>query len=369
MRISAVHIYHHELPVTGSGSFRLARTRVTSLDSTIVEIATDTGLHGFGETCPLGPAYQPHHALGARAALTEIAPHLLGLDALAIGPLTHVMDQRLGGHGYAKAAVDIALWDLAGKAYGARVCDLLGGAFTERVPSYYSVAVTEPAQAARIAGERQAEGYRRLQIKVGGRHVAEDIDTIRAVCAVIDPDVALAIDANRGWTTRDAITVSQACRDLRFVLEQPCATLDEIAVLRPQVRHPVHLDESSADLSTVAQILAGGLADGLGLKVTRVGGLSAMRAIRDLCAARNVPITSDDAWGGDIIAAACVHLGATVEPRLFDGTWIAAPYIDGHDDRGGGIEVRGGHLQVPSGPGLGIDPDRGRWGPAVASFG
>ena len=75
MRISEVHVYQHDLPVA-DGSYRMASTEVTRLDTTIVEILTDTGIAGYGETCPVGPVYQPHHALGARAALEEIGPHL-----------------------------------------------------------------------------------------------------------------------------------------------------------------------------------------------------------------------------------------------------------------------------------------------------
>lgn len=365
-RIAGVRVYRCELPVVG-GVFRLARTRVSALDATLVEVVTDAGVSGFGETCPLGPAYQPEHARGARAALAELAPHLLGLDPLRIDRARAVMDDALAGHRYAKAAVDIALWDLAGKLYGARVCDLLGGAAREQVPSYYSVGVVAPDEAAAAVAARRSEGYRRVQVKVGGRPLAVDLAAIRAACTAAGPDVRLAIDANRGWTTRDAVLASQACRDLPFVLEQPCETLDEIAAIRDRVHHPLYLDEAAADLATVLTITARGLADGLGLKVTRVGGLSAMRTIRDVCATRNLPITSDDAWGGDVIAAACVHLGATVDPRLFEGVWIAQPRIDGHYDPAHPVVVRDGHLQVPSGPGLGVTPDRDVLGAPVLS--
>lgn len=367
-RIAAVHIYRCELPVV-EGAFRLARTQVTGLDSTLVEIVTEDGVSGFGETCPLGPAYQPEHARGARAALAELVPHLPGLDPLRIDRVRAVMDHALAGHRYAKAAVDIALWDLMGKVYGARVCDLLGGAAREQVPAYASVGVLPPDEVGAAVQARRAEGYRRVQVKVGGRPLDVDIAAVRAAHAVAGPDLQLVIDANRGWTTRDAVLASRACRDLPLVLEQPCDTLDELAVVRDRLAHPVVVDEAAEDLPTVLAITAGGLADVLGLKITRVGGLSAMRTIRDVCAARNLPITSDDAWGGDVIAAACVHLGATVEPRLLAGVWIAQPHIDGHYDRVHPIAARDGMLDVPTGAGLGVNPDREVLGPPVLSVG
>jgi L-alanine-DL-glutamate epimerase-like enolase superfamily enzyme len=109
--------------------------------------------------------------------------------------------------------------------------------------------------------------------------------------------------------------------------------------------------------------------DGFGLKVTRMGGLSAMRTIRDVCHTANLPFTCDDAWGGDIIAAACVHIGATVQARFLEGVWIAATHIERHYDVQNGPRVENGHIRVPRGPGLGIVPDKTLWGPPVMSFG
>ena len=367
MRINEIHIYQHELTLKGP-SYRMALTEMISADSTIVEIVTDIGLKGYGETCPIGATYQPHHANGARAALAEMAPHLVGMNSLLIGKLGRQMDDALNGHLYAKAAIDIALWDLTGKAHGMRVCDLLGGAVRERIPSYYAIGPEEPDEAARIAKEKQSQGFPRLQMKVGGRDAAIDIEAIHKIAAVLQPGVRLVADANRGWTVRDAITISQACRDIPIVLEQPCDSYDEIARLKGRVCHPVFMDESATDIKVIMRAIHDGIADGFGLKTTRVGGISAMRTIRDICKASGMPHSCDDAWGGDIIAAACLHLGATVEPQLLEGVWIAEPYIDGHYDKDGGIKLNRGYLGLPDKPGLGIDPDVDIWGSPQASF-
>ena len=367
MRISEIRVHQRELPII-DGPYRMGLTSVDSLDSTLVEVLTQSGLVGYGETCPLGPTYQPHHALGARAALAEMAPALIGLDARLIQLGRRVMDEALAGHAYAKAAVDIALWDLLGKACGMRVCDLLGGTVRERVPSYWALGVTDPDDGARLAAEKQALGFRRIQVKVGGRTLEEDIEAIRKVSGVLEPGVRLAVDANRSWTVAEAITISRLCEDLPFVLEQPCDSFDEIAALRGRVRHPVFLDESIEDLRALNRAIVNGVAQGFGLKVTRVGGLSAFRAIRDTCDAYNLPHTCDDSWGGDVIAAACVHVAATVRPRLLEGAWIAAPYIRDHYDPQNGVRIVNGSIEVPSGPGLGVVPATEQWGPPVASY-
>jgi L-alanine-DL-glutamate epimerase-like enolase superfamily enzyme len=367
MRIQTIHVYQHDLPVTG-GSYRMARTTVSSLDTTIVEIVTDTGVTGFGECCPVGPVYQPQHALGARAALAEMGPHLIGTDALRISCVHDAMEGALNGSRYAKAAVDIALWDIAGKVYGARVCDLLGGARWESVPSYYAIGVLPADEAAAVAAEKRREGYLRLQLKVGGRDLEEDIAAVHKVYEALGTGVRLAVDANRGWTRRDAIRVSNACRDIPFVMEQPCDTVPEIAALRGRIAHAVYLDESADGLDTILRAVNEGVCDGFGLKVTRVGGLSAMRTIREICHETNLPMSCDDSWGGDIIAAACVHMGATVCSRHLEGVWIAAPYIESPYDPHNGPRIEGGRIRLPQGPGLGIQPDTSQWGEPVMSF-
>ncbi|WP_369211869.1 mandelate racemase/muconate lactonizing enzyme family protein [Streptomyces flavofungini] len=367
MRIAETHIYQYGLPVL-NGPYRLGHAEIRNLSTTLVKLVADNGLVGWGETCPIGPTYAESHAAGAVAALREMAPGLSGAEVLPV-PLHRRVDGLLHGHTYAKAAIDIAAHDLLGKHLGVSVSDLLGGALTDRVPSYYAIGVGAPDESARIAAEKRAEGYPRLQIKVGGRPVEEDIETIRKVWeAIRGSGTRLSVDGNRTLTTRDALRLSRECPDIPFVLEQPCDTVEDLRKIRPQISHGIYMDESATGLHTVITAAGTGLVDGFGMKVTRIGGLHPMRAFRDLCAARNLPHTCDDAWGGDIVAAACTHIGATVTPELLEGVWIAAPYIDGHYDPEDGIRVEGGHIERPRGPGLGVVPDESLFGAPVASF-
>lgn len=367
MKIQSIKIYQYDSPIKGK-PYKMSTTTLDCLDSTIVEITTDSQITGFGETCPVGPVYQPQHAFGARAALQQMAPHLIGLNPLEIRNVYHAMNNALNGHNYAKAAVDIALWDICGKYYNARVCDLLGGAVRERVPSYYAIGVCSANEAAEIAKEKQAQGYSRLQVKVGGRTIEEDIAVIHKVSEILNPGVRLAADANRAWTTRDAVMFSSACNGIPLVMEQPCNTYEENLSLKGRVSHPIYLDENTENLGVVIKAVSDGLADGFGFKVTRLGGISMMHTVREVCCAMSKPMTCDDSWGGDIIAAACVHLGATVLPRLSEGVWLSAPYNEKHYDRENGISIVDGHIDVPKGPGLGIRPDPDIWGPAVMAF-
>ena len=367
MRIAEIHVYQVDLPLNGK-IYRMSEGSFTTLDSTVVEIVSDTGISGWGETCPVGPTYQPQHALGARAALNQMAQGLIGEPVSGPLAIRRAMDKLLNGHNYAKAAIDIAIHDLIGKAHGRRVCDMLGGATSERVISYYALSVGEPDEVARTAVEKISEGYPRLQIKVGGRPVELDIETIRKVWEATGC-TRLSVDANRALTARDVLRIGRECADIPFVFEQPCNTMEEIAAIRGQLHHGVYLDENTENLNSVLRAISLGVCDGFGLKVTRLGGLGTMATVRDLCESRSMPHTCDDSWGGDIIAAACVHIGATVQPRLLEGVWLAQPYLDGHYDSGKPIRIEGGHIEVPSGAGLGVVPDEGVFGEPVASFG
>ena len=91
MRITEIRVYQHDIEVAG-GQYQMSISEVTGLDTTVVVIETDEGITGFGETCPLGPTYQPQHAGGARAAIAEIAPGIIGLDPRQHGLIYRAMD-------------------------------------------------------------------------------------------------------------------------------------------------------------------------------------------------------------------------------------------------------------------------------------
>lgn len=366
MRITEIHLYQVDLPVVG-GAYRLSGGAHTAFDSTLVQVVSDAGISGWGETCPVGPTHAAAHALGARAALTQMAPGLIGRLLTGPAAVRRRMHGLLRGHDYAKAAIDIAVHDLLGKTYGVRVCDMLGGAVTDQVDSYYSLTLDEPDETARVAVQKVAEGYPRLQLKIGGRPIEADIEAIRKVWEVTG-GTRLVLDANRALLTRDALRIDRECADIPFVFEQPCNTVEEVAAIRAQLNHPVHLDESTEDLGDVLRAVSLGVCDGFGLKVSRFGGLGAMTTVRDVCEARSLPHTCDDSWGGDIVAAACVHIAATVNPRMLEGVWIAEPFTDRHYDSTHPVRVEGGRIRVPTGPGLGVVPDEGAPGRPTASF-
>jgi len=267
LALREIHIYAHDLPMK-NGPYVMANANVWSLETTLVRLVAQDGTEGWGETCPIGPTYAEAHAGGARAALLRMAPQLIG-TALWTLALHRRMNALLNGHNYAKAAIDIAAHDLIGKRLGVSVAELLGGPLTDRVPSYYATSVGAPDEIARIVREKLTEGYPRLQVKVGGRPVEIDIETLRKMWEVIGGSgMRLAADGNHGWTTRHVLRVSRECPDIPFILGQTCNTVDELRKIRPQVRHAIYMDENGVDLNSVIGAVGGDLVDGFGMKVT-----------------------------------------------------------------------------------------------------
>ena len=143
MKITRISAYRVELPLH-EGSYQWSGGKSVSVfDSTIVAIATDEGLTGHGEVCPLGPFYLPAYANGA-AGIAELGPHLLGEDPREIGKLNRRMDAALQGHPYVKSALDMACWDLLGQAAGLPVCVLLGGRYGDDFVLYRAISQEEP---------------------------------------------------------------------------------------------------------------------------------------------------------------------------------------------------------------------------------
>ena len=367
MKITGIRAWRVELPLHegryswSNGNF------VEVFDSTVVAVDTDEGLTGWGEVCPLGPAYLPAYASGARAGIAEIGPALLGLDPRELGRVNLVMDQTLKGHPYVKSALDMACWDLLGKAAGLPVCTLLGGRFGEAVALYRAISQEAPdAMAAKVAGYR-AEGYRKFQLKVGGT-VEDDIARIRACAAVLERGDVLVADANTGWTMHEAARVCDAVREVDVYIEQPCASYEACLTIRRRTAKPFVLDENMDGLEMVVRGLADGAMDVINLKIGKVGGLTRARQIRDFCVTMGVAMTIEDSWGGDIVTAAIAHLAhSTQEEFRFSATdfnsYVTRSIAPDAPRRAGGRLVAG------TGPGLGANPDPGLLGPPLVAVG
>ncbi|MFO1474975.1 MAG: enolase C-terminal domain-like protein, partial [Lysobacterales bacterium] len=241
-RITSITAWRVELPLH-EGSYKWSGgNQVTVFDSTVVAVETNVGVTGYGEICPLGPAYLPAYAAGARAGIKELAPALIGQDPTGLMALNLRMDQAMRGHPYVKSALDMACWDILGKLAGLPVAQLLGGRYGESFKLYRAISQEGPKQMANKVGDYRQEGYTKFQLKVGGDSDT-DIERIKACAEKLKPGNVLVADANTGWLMHQAARVVDAVKDVDVYIEQPCMSYEECRAIRERTARPFILDE------------------------------------------------------------------------------------------------------------------------------
>jgi L-alanine-DL-glutamate epimerase-like enolase superfamily enzyme len=250
----------------------------------------------------------------------------------------------------------MACWDILGKAAGLPVVTLLGGRHGPDIALYRAISQEAPeAMAGKVAGYR-AEGYAKFQLKVGGEAMV-DIERIRQCAARLQGSEILIADANTGWTSQEALRVAAAVRDIDCFIEQPCVSYEECRIVRQHTDRPFILDEVVDNLGMVVRGFAEQAMDVINLKISKVGGLTKARQIRDLCVGLGIPMIIEDTWGGDIVTAAIAHLAhSTPEEFRFAATDFNS-YVTRSIAEGGPKRVQG-RMKASEAPGLGIEPRR-----------
>lgn len=366
MQIARIFAHQVDLPLH-EGSYKWSGGKsVNVFDSTVVGVETKDGQIGYGEVCPLGPCYLPAYAEGVRSGLRELAPYLIGEDPRQVRRINDQMDAALKGHPYVKSAIDIACWDLLGKATGLPVCMLLGGRFGESITLYRAISQLPPDEMAANVAEYRRQGYTRFQLKVGG-NPDEDIQRIRAARNVLEPADRLVADANTGWTQHEAMRVVRAVSDIDVYIEQPCLTYEECLAVRRNTSHPFVLDENIDGLEMLLRAKRDLAMDVVNLKISKLGGLTRTAQARDLCVSMGIAMTLEDSWGGDITTAAIAHLAhSTPEPFRFTSTdfnsYVTVSIADGAPQRQHGV------MTTSDRPGLGITPKQDVLGPRVVEI-
>ena len=365
--ITKIEAFQVDLPLH-EGSYKWSGgNTVEVFDSTVVAVHTDAGVTGYGEVCPLGPAYLPAYAKGARTGIAELSPHLIGADPTALSVVNGLMDRALRGHPYVKSALDMACWDILGKVTGQPVVTLLGGRYGESFPLYRAISQESPKEMAGKVALYRAEGYTKFQLKVGG-DPDTDIERIHAAAAQLRPGDVLIADANTGWTQHQALRVADAVRHVDVYIEQPCASYQECLAVRRHTDRPFILDEVVDSVGMLVEGARDQAMDVINLKISKVGGLTKARQIRDLAVSLGIALTIEDTWGGDIVTAAIAHLAHSTPPGyLFSATDFNS-YVT-VSIAGGAPQRSHGRLAAGSAPGLGVEP---RWdvlGQAVTECG
>ncbi len=356
MRISRVSVWIVQLKSHVAYHMAAGKTCDT-VETAVVAIETDGGLTGWGEVCPI-PHYLPAYARGVAPVVQELAPVLIGADPVGPEALLARMDSYLPDHRYAKSALDIALWDLMGKAAGLPLHALLGGMQNDALPLYHSLTCVAPDEMAAIARDAFADGIRQFQVKLGADANWEaDVARLRLVREAVGDGPLVYGDWNCGSTSLEASRVGRAVADLDIMLEQPCATIPECARVRAASGLPMKLDENVHDTASLLEAADHGCLDAAAVKLSKFGGLSESRKARDLCQYLGVKMCIEDTWGSDIVTAAALHLGASTNPRLVLNVCDLSGYVGPRLAPDAPVR-KDGTITPPQGPGLGIDVDR-----------
>ncbi len=367
MKITRISVHQLDLPLAKPYFLSGGRLKFELLDSTFVRIDTDEGIHGWGEGCPWGVTYLPAHGKGIRAGLEEIAPLLIGEDPRQVDRINRLMDITLPGHLYVKSPMDIACWDILGKVSGLPVCEILGAREPGPVPIASSISTGSPGEMMADIQFYRDKGYRVHSAKVGAN---VDLDIARITHLSENQKVGETIfyDVNRAWLPREAITVMNSVDAANSWFEQPCETLDEIAMVRARTTQPICVDEGLHAFTDMPRIHRDSIAEIVNIKINRVGGLTKAKRLRDFCLETGITMLIMETGGSVLSDTVTAHLAQSIPSVSCLGTWSCQEMLTVDPAPGRGARNIDGCFIAPEEPGLGVEPDMDILGDPVAVY-
>jgi D-galactarolactone cycloisomerase len=367
MKITTIATHYVRIPFDmGAPKQDFAGLRFPTMDHLLIQVETDAGITGWGEA--FGHSIIP----ATKAALEAyVGPWFIGKDPTDINALHREAAQafhifgRNGPVVYAHSGIDIALWDIAGKRAGLPLSDLLGGARRRHVRAYASLMrYATPKTVARVAGEMVARGFRHIKLH------EHTVDAVQAAREAIGTDVALMNDVNCPWSVAQALQMERALRPSRLHwLEEPVWPPEDhagLARVRRAGTTPIAAGENAAGLHDFIDLFQKGSIDIAQPSVTKIGGITESRKIAAAAEAHAIELVPHCAYFGPGNLASIHLVAALPTDTLLENIYAnleASPF-------GTAMLAKEGKVEVPSGPGLGIEPDmqiveKYRQGPAV----
>jgi muconate cycloisomerase len=328
----------------------------------LVKLLTDEGLVGVGEaSCT--PRWSGEDQVSAAHFInTYFAPALVGQDPTRIEEITESVFPLVAGNSFTKSAVEMALWDLAGKVAEKPVYELLGGKVRDSVTTKWSVSGRPPAQAAEIARWALGRGFRAMKVKVGLGPDA-DVERVSAVRAAVGPAIKLGVDANGGWgDPATAIPAIERLKALRIAFaEQPVWAGDpeEMAAVRRAVGVPIVADESLYTLADAKQLTRAAACDVFSIYIGKAGGIGPAKAIADFALKRGIACTIGSNLELGVGSAAMIHLGLAHQGIVPDDypCDIIGPFYYEDDILKEPLSLGSGRAVLSDRPGLGVELD------------
>ena len=362
MRIKAIEPIAVSLPM--KKPVQMAGETVARADNVLVRIESEDGVVGWGEAAS-APTMTGETVASMMAAVAHLAPGLLGRSADDFASASTAMDTQMYGNSGAKAAIEIALHDLAGRATGRSLQALLGAKQRDRMAVLAVVGSEDVTADLREAETRHAAGYRAFKIKVGLGSPEADAERTRRICKLLKAPgrhCLVSADANQGFGVDEALRYVRAVADCGLdFFEQPvdAHNLDAMARVAAATGVPIAADEGIHSRDDIERHHERQAARGASLKAIKLGGLRALLEASRLCDRLGMQVNISCKTGESSVAsAAAVHVAA-VAPAIAWGLTVTSPGL-AEDVVVEPLRIANGHVEVPSGPGLGIEVDERR---------
>jgi len=337
-----------------------------SVENVLVEVETDAGITGYGEASPW-PCFA-ENAWSIKAAIDRyLAPALIGENPDDIERLLLHMDAVLHEYSFAKAAIDIALWDIAGKAVGKPVYALLGGKVRASTTLSYSIANQDVAKDLDEIKWLIDQGFFVFKIKTGVLGLDDEIRRIEAIRRILPAPFDMRIDFNQGLEPELAI---KTCRALeRFnptFMEQPVKgwNIAAMAEITRAIDTPIMADESVFSIQNALEVATQRAADLASIKIMKPGGITRSRKAAAVFEAAGMPCYAGAMWESGIGIAASLHFTASTPNVRYGSDYYIPNFLLTDDLIVESLKIADGHIFVPEAPGLGVEID---W-PAVARY-
>jgi o-succinylbenzoate synthase len=354
MKITAIQTGRIKVPL--KKPFKTALRTVEAIDNVVVRIGTDTGHAGYGEAADTGVITGDTIGSIVWAVEEVIAKTLIGMKLENIETIMERLDQCMVKNGSAKAAVDIAVYDLYGQLYQAPLYQLLGG-YRDRLSTDITISVNDPEQMAEDSREAVEMGYHTLKIKLG-KDPSLDLQRMKAVRAAVGADITLRVDANQGWQPKEAVRILSRMEDEGIgleLVEQPVAAhdLEGLKYVTDRVLTPVLADESVFSSWDALQILRMRAADIINIKLMKTGGVHNALKICAMAETCGVECMIGCMMETKISVAAAAHLAAA--KRIITRVDLDGPALCREDRITGGVIFNESEIRLTDRPGLGFD--------------
>lgn len=350
-----VDIQTDEIFIPLATPFKTALRTVSSVEDVVVKITADDGRVGYGEAPPTGVITGDTKGSILSAVNEFIRPALLGMDIAELDAVMARLDGCILKNTSAKAAVDMALYDLWGKLYGAPLYRLLGGARRE-LETDITISVNPVEEMVRDSLAAVERGYRILKVKVG-KEGLKDIERIQAIRQAVGPQVAIRVDANQGWTAKQAVRIITAMEDRGLAIdlvEQPVKAhdLEGMRQVTRAVYTPILADESVFSPEDAVTIIQTGAADLLNIKLMKTGGIHNALRICAVAETYGVECMIGCMLESKLAVTAGAHLAAA--RGVITRADLDGPSLCRTDPFEGGPDFLESRIVMNDAPGLGI---------------